>query len=48
MKSYPCKNKLNFYDNKIPKKSFECICQIVTASEFIYKYAGSKQNAQND
>ena len=47
MKSYPCKIKANFYDNKIPKKSFECIYQIVTGIDFIYKYAGSKQNTQN-
>lgn len=42
MKSYPCKIKANFYDNKIRKKSFECIYQIVTGIDFIYKYAGSK------
>ena len=48
MKFYPCKIKTNFYDNKIPKKSFECIYQIVTGIDFIYKYVGSKQNTQND
>ena len=45
MQSDPCESKTNFYDNKIPKMSCECICECictVTAIGFIYKYAGSK------
>ena len=46
MKSYACQIKTNFYDNKMSKKGFECICQSVTVIDFICKSTGSKQNTQ--
>ena len=46
MKPYACKVKTNFYGNKMPKKGGEFICQSVAIIDFIYKYAGSKQNTE--